>query len=220
MSSPSVAAVTYRGLPVSSGGAHTLARVSPRGAYQRTLDFLDSCAELEAPLQRTLQVMEVPDLEPSGWGERELARRFGTTDPMSVEDGQVDDALAFMEEIAPQPVGAGNMAPIWFSVECRFRAVDPGAGSALPVHAPDLFAGKEYEWGIPLGVSHLYLSISSRARLALDLSLPDLGDEPLADLVSRLQDNLPFRFSPKHWRRWTPTKSGSFTSRKIPQPGR
>ena len=38
-------AVTDEGLPLSSGGAHSLGRMTRRAAYESTMSFLRACAE-------------------------------------------------------------------------------------------------------------------------------------------------------------------------------
>jgi len=58
------AAVTYVGLPISSGGAHSLGRMSRRAAYQRTIAFLQACTQPVGAIDYTFKVHDVPDLEP------------------------------------------------------------------------------------------------------------------------------------------------------------
>ncbi|MBF6258516.1 hypothetical protein IU468_19630 [Nocardia farcinica] len=44
-------------------------------------------------------------------------------------------------------------------------------------------------------------------------------DDRLAAAARHLQHHLPVRLSPKHWRRWRPTRDGSsYRSTKIPSP--
>ena len=45
MAEVTFAAVTSVGLPISSGGAHSLGRMSRRTAYERTRSFLEACTE-------------------------------------------------------------------------------------------------------------------------------------------------------------------------------
>ena len=118
---------------------------------------------------------------------------------------------------ATEPTSYG-MAPVWLRTSCAFRILDPGSGNPLPGQDPERFNGLEYENLARLGTSRLQLNLSSHASLGIDLCLPDLDDRELARLATWLQGNLPCKLSPKHWKRWTPTKSGSFVGRKIPAP--
>lgn len=208
------AAVTYTGLPISSGGAHSLGRMSRRDAYERTIAFLDTCTQPVGSIEHKFTVHNVPELAPVLGLERELRRRFGDYSNIAAE--RVADALAFLDGIDPQPTNKWGMAPLWFSAGCRFRVIDPSTAGPLPGQNLERFNGLEYEWGVPLGTSSLHLSLHNRASFGIDLCIPDADDEVLRRVVPWLQDYLPFKFSPKHWRVWTPTKTGSFKARKMP----
>jgi hypothetical protein len=218
MSSSGPTAVTYIGLPISSGGAHSLGRMSLRVAYERTTQFLSQCTEPITPLEHTFSLVEVPQLRPDTQLEHLLRRRFGRGKNVTVPHERVDEALRFLEEIDPQPANRWGMAPLWLRAECTFRVRDPETGSALPGQDSDRYGGFEYEWRIALGTSRLALNLSNRASLGIDLCLPDADDETLARLIPWLQANLPCKLSAKHWKRWTPTKTGSFKAIKIAAP--
>jgi hypothetical protein len=47
---PVPAAVTYIGLPISSGGAHSLGRMTRRAAYAAMMEFVGTCAQLIDPM--------------------------------------------------------------------------------------------------------------------------------------------------------------------------
>jgi hypothetical protein len=110
------------------------------------------------------------------------------------------------------------MARIWLRADCTFRVHDPETGRVLPSQDSERYGGFEYEWRVPLGISRLALNLSNSASLGIDLRLPDADEETLARLVPWLQANLPCRFSARHWKRWTPTKTGSFKASKIAPP--
>src|SRR5215210_1567617 len=95
-----VAAVTYVGLPISSGGGHSLGRMSRRAAYDRTIDFLTSCTEPVGAPSFSIKFHTVPELPPQPELEEAVARRFGPSG--DVAPNRVGEALAFMDEIDPQ----------------------------------------------------------------------------------------------------------------------
>ncbi len=210
------AAVTYVGLPISSGGAHSLGRMSRRAAYQRTIAFLQACTQPVGAIDYTFKVHDVPELGPVPGLERELKRRFGNH--VGLQEDRVPDALDFLDDIDPQPTNQWGMAPVWFSVMSKFRILDPTTGRPLPGQDPKRFHGVEYEGTVPLGTSGLRVILHNRALLAIELCIPDADEDLLRRVVPWLQENLPFRFSPKQWRAWTPTKSGSFKGRKTIAP--
>lgn len=95
----------------------------------------------------------------------------------------------------------------------------PRPDRSSPARTPGRYAGVEYVWSVPLGTSSLSLSIHKSASPAINLCIPDADDELLHRIVPWPQDYLPFKMSAKQWRTWTPTKTGSFKSRRIPPPG-
>lgn len=210
-------AVTYVGLPISSGGAHSLARMSRRDAFERTVDFLSACTEPVGGLTYSFMLANIigpgsPPRLPEA--ERQLKKRF--RDPARLSEHEVADALSFLDEIAPQPASQWGLAPIWFRVGSNFRIDDPATGRPLRGQNPERFGGVEYESGVPLGTSGLGLSLHNHASLAVNLCIPDPEEDTLGRVVPWLQEHLPFRFSPKQWRIWTPTGTGTF---RMPAPG-
>jgi hypothetical protein len=211
-------AVTYVGLPIGSGGAHSLGRMSRQVAYERTTSFLQTCTELVSPTQYTFQVHDVPELSRQVDLEVELERRFGQGKRVSVPANRVDEALELLDDIHPQPTNQWGMAPIWFRAQSSFQIVDPATGHVLSGQHAERFAGAEYVWSVPLGTSDLSLILNNSASLGIDLCIPDADSELLQRIVPWLQDHLPFKMSAKQWRSWTPTKSGSFKSRRMAAP--
>ena len=216
MTGATPAAVTYVGLPVSSGGAHSLGRMSRRTAFEQTVDFLRTCTQPVDPLVYTFKLHAVPELEPLPLLERALEQRFG--DYVHVPEARVPEALAFLDEIDPQPTNRWGMAPLWFRVVSKFRILDPATGRPVLGQDPDRFAQVEYEWSVPLGTSGLRLILHNQAAVSIELCIPDADEDALHRLVPWLEHHLPFKFSPKHWRTWTPTKSGGFKGRRMPAP--
>ncbi len=172
--------------------------------------FLDACTEPLGATKYRFDVTHPPELKPVPGLEQELRRRFG--DYAHVEAERVSDALDFLNDIDPQPTNRWGMAPIWFWAMSTFRILDPATGRPLSGQDPERFHGVEYEWRVPLGTSSIHLMLHTHATLGIELCIPDADDEVLRRVVPWLQEYLPFKFSPKQWREWTPTKSGSFKS--------
>lgn len=216
MTSMPPAALTYVGLPISSGGAHSLGRMSRREAYKRTLTFLEVCtapvsSAADSPAY-SFAVHDVPELPEDPRFNAELWRRFGHY--VTIPENLVGDALDFLDEIDPQPTNRYGLAPVWFTAKFDFRLLDPLTGRAIPGQDRERYGGVEYEWGVPLGTSRLRLILHNRALVAIELCIPNVEDALLARIVPFLQQRLPFKFSAKQWRAWTPTKTGSFRSRR------
>jgi hypothetical protein len=219
------AAVTYVGLPISSGGAHSLGRMSRRVAYARTQTFIQECTDPVGPVEFSLVVNDVPELDPVPELTRAVKRRFGALERRGssrhvvIREERVGEVLDFVDDIDPQPTNQWGMAPVWFWLTCKFQILDPATQRPLPGQSPQRYRGVEYEWGVPLGTSGLRLILHNHAQLGIELCIPDALDDVLARLVPWLQDHLPCKLSPKQWRAWTPTRSGSFKARKLSAPG-
>ena len=207
------AAVTYIGLPLSSGSAHSLGRMPRRVAHERTLSFLQTCTVPVGTPVYLLRVHEVPELKPDPALEREVERRFGGR--VGLREEQVGDVLNLLDDIDPQPANRWGMVPVWFRMECRFRILDPNTGRPLPGQDPAHFNGQVYEWAMPLGTSGLGLILNDHAAIRIVLCLPDADERLVGRVVPWLQEHLPFRLSPKQWRAWTPTRSGGFKARRL-----
>jgi hypothetical protein len=216
MSELVAAAVTYDGLPVSSGGAHSLGRMTRRTAYQRTIRFLDLCTvpdgarahAITFPADRVL-----PRVDPPVGLRDQVERRFGRSGEI-LED-RVEDALAFLDEIAPQALNRYGMASVWLTMRCRFRLLDPETGRPIPGQDPQRFGGVEYARSVPLGTSGILLSLHNQAALSVDFCIPDPTANLLRRLMPWLAAQLPFKFSPKQWRVWTSTKTGTFRGKRL-----
>jgi hypothetical protein len=207
------AAVTYIGLPISSGGAHALGRMTRRAAYAATMEFVATCTQLTDPIKYSFIIHSVPELKPPPGLEAGLRHRFGRFEEISPE--RVSDALDLLDLIDPQPTNKYGMEHLWFWATCQFLILDPATGQPLPGQDPEWFHNVEYDWRKPLGRSSLRLILNNRASLGIELCIPDASEKRLRSVVPWLQSYLPFKFSPKHWRAWTPTSTGTFKARRM-----
>ena len=178
--------------------------------------FLDACTEPLGATEYRFDITHPPELRPVPKLENELRRRFG--DYARVKAERVADALDFLDDIDPQPTNRWGMAPIWFWTLSKFRVLDPSTGRPLRGQDPGRFHGVEYAWQVPLGTSSIHLTLHTHATLGIELCIPHVDEEVLQRVVPWLQEYLPFKFSPKQWRKWTPTKARSFKARKMTAP--
>jgi hypothetical protein len=210
-------AVVYDGLPISSGGAHGLGRVSARSAHAAWRGFLDRCTE-PSPVRCWFEFPATPGLLADrgivGAVEREFPR--GDDGRHVVAWHRVELALSLFESFEPLPVNASGMAPVWLRFTADFRVRLPDGSRVWPDQDPARFGRFETPGGIRLGASSTRLLLQAKRSLGLGLSIPEASDSDLAQIVPWLQAALPMRLSPKHWTRWTQTKSGlSYRGRKI-----
>jgi hypothetical protein len=209
-------AVTYVGLPIGSGASHKLARVGLREAHRRTQAFVDACMVEVAPRSHFFSFVQVPELpDIPDWAPR-LWNRFGRGDGRRtyVADSDLDDAISFLEEVDPQPRNQWGMSPLWMFTNWKVSLLDPATAKPFPGQDPARYPRSGYE-GLSLGESSIQLVLSNSAAVSANLCFPDLDDTRLREVLPTFQAHAPFKFSSKHWRRWTPTKTGSFRSKTI-----
>jgi hypothetical protein len=210
-------AVAYDGLPISSGGAHALGRVSARQALKAWRDFLVACTQ-PGPIACWFALPMTPELTV----ESEVVARIGTSFPNRSRDRfpvpleRIDEALDLFESIEPQPANQWGMAPVWLWFTADFRLLAPDGSRVWPGQDPARFGRFRTPAGVQLGASSTRLVLQARRSLGLTLSIRDASDEELHQVVPWLQASLPMRLSAKHWTRWTLTKSGgSYRGKKI-----
>ena len=210
-------AVTYDGLPISSGGAHGLGRLRGRSAYQAFKSFLDACSH-----HRSLSSEFWLDGDEGPEVRERLEAHFPASEDrrfLPAPEDRVLEAIDLYDDLDVRPDRWG-LTPVWFTARAVFTLRQPHSHDPWPDQGRDRFNGFEVPGGITLGESVAYLTMSPKARMALQLCLPGATDRQVADTIPWLQANLPFRLSTKHWLRWTLTKSGtSYRPRRITPEG-
>ena len=214
--------VTYDGLPISSGGAHALGRVSARSAYAAWQHFLGACTE-PTGVRAWFDFPQTPELDVDPAVRRliEVAFQADATYPRRrvVPTDRFEDALALFESLEPLPTNPWGMAPVWLWFSTGFRLRSPDGTGLWPGQDTALFAGFQTPGGVDLGASSARLILQAKRSFGLMLSLPEATDEQLAEARPWLQAELPMKLSSKHWVRWTLNKNGrSYRGKRIAPP--
>jgi hypothetical protein len=210
-------AVAYDGLPISSGGAHALGRISPRQALMSWRGFLGACTQ-PSPITCWFDLPMTPELavEPAVVARLSAAFPDRTRDRFPVPEDRIDQAVDLIESIEPQPTNQWGMAPVWLWLTADFQLLTPDGSGVWPGQDPGRFGRFQTPAGVRLGASSTRLVVQARRSLGLTLSIPEASDADLQRLVPWLQSHLPMRLSAKHWTRWTLTKNGrTYRGKKI-----
>jgi hypothetical protein len=194
--------------------------MSCQEAYERIINFLTECSQLTEPLSFTYRVFQLDkhltsDIENSLQVMFGLGQLIGQNLTYKVPTNKVSEALDFLERISPQVLNSYGFASTWFWLGSRFLILDPQTKQPLLGQDPNCFSGKEYEYGVALGSSALHLILENKAKVGIELCLPEADDDLLQRVVPWLQSYLPFKFSAKQWRKWVVTKKGSYRKQKI-----
>lgn len=208
--------MAYDGLPISSGGAHGLGRISARDALNAWLRFLGMCTETSS-LSGWFDFPLTPGLTVDPKVVRLIARKFpGGRSRHLVSWDQADNALSIFESLEPLPANPWGMAPVWLCFTADFRIRSPRSQELWPGQDPSRFGHFVTPGGVKLGASSTRLMLQAKRAVALSLSIPQASDTDLAEIMPWLQAALPMRLSAKHWTRWTLTKDKrSYRGRKI-----
>jgi hypothetical protein len=206
--------VTYDGLPAAAGGAHSLRTKRPAQALDRVSTFLDACTTPIDPPRWGFQVAAggTPDeterivaaATDALGGPRQRSRTHTT---WNVRPDTVDAALAVVDGAgAAATTYGGALAALTLSVAVDL--IDPADGAPYAGMGAGTYGGFAVDgYGRLLGQSGVRATVgTSASSLSLWLNLP--GDSRLEAGARHVQDNLSFKLSGKHWRRWAPTRAG------------
>jgi len=222
------AVITYDGLPISSGGAHTLRMGGPQAAHAAVTQFATTCSDYQQPTQLFVELLKGRGVPPnvSEMFERKFLRDFGTPRrkralgqaigiQWDVPEERAGEVLTLLE--GPQPLPVDRLCPITLNLTAHFRFTDPQTGSVLPCQERTDYLNFEVGPRLYLGPSTLYARLSSASTVSVFFSLPyeDVGPALRAH-VRFLQDHLPFTLSANHWKRWQINKAGTrYVGRKV-----
>lgn len=215
--------VTYDGLPASAGGAHSLRTKNPRKAHESAQTFLDATVLTVGAPEMSFQIWAggPPDIadhfeafataQLGGPQKRQRTHAQWRVVPEHVEAAL--DALRSADSRAVTGHGHPLASLVW---NAPVALIDPATGApyeGINADAFDRFAVDGY--GRLLGASGVRATFGTTASsLSLWLAFP--GDDRLHDAAAHVQEQLPFRMSAKHWRRWRATKDGrSYRATKL-----
>ncbi len=211
--------ISYEGLPINSGGAHSVSRKSSKVTYDQTLGFLDLFTNNTKPKSIELALYESEKKEYSALRLLlKLSLKFGI--PKTQNDGWLRtwtwnlsvkdikkgfETLKLNDGLPKNPAG-----PITLNFYWNFHFKDPSTNQVLPNQ--ELIPELDFR----IKNSRIYLRLSKKSTISVWFALPfDQMDKYESKYLDNLKANLPFKASDKHWRIWKKTKNGNWTPRKL-----
>ncbi|MFY9241728.1 MAG: hypothetical protein WAO74_01730 [Polaribacter sp.] len=211
--------ISYEGLPINSGGAHSVNRKSSKVTYEETLNFLNLFADrtktesieltlyqsekkeyssLKLILKLTLK-FGIPKMRNDGW----LKNWSWSLSQNNIEKGF--EMLKLNSELPKNIFG-----PISLNFKWNFHFKNPKTNKVLPNQKliPLLdFRNKN---------SKIYLRLSEKSTISVWFAFPfeKLGKYEL-EFIKTLSSKLPFKPSEKHWRIWKKSEKGNWIPRKL-----
>jgi hypothetical protein len=223
--------ITYDGLPISSGGAHSLRTRNPLAALAQVRNFIASCTDCLHPPKVSVEVItggSVP-AESSVPLVEKLTAELGTPGRLRscgagniahcwpIAAPQIDAYVTLIAQLSPLPVLPYRLQPITVAAVFNFHLLDSRSRAVLPWQGAACYGNFSPVPGQLLGESQLYARISGRSTVSLFLSFPfaDVSEGFLAT-AGFVRAHLPFPLSPNHWKRWRLTKNGKgYTGRRL-----
>jgi len=226
--------ITYDGLPISSGGAHTLKTRGVMNCLAAVREFLSACTTDPDPERLQVHVTQGGSLPRSfskvlraefkhlGWWP--IKSRFAGTLTRSwrLPLADFDAACATIEGHRPIPQTEDGMPAALVAASWRFALVDAETREVLPHQEADCYVQETPGGMRRVGESTLYARFSEKTTVSVFLALPfeDAGDAA-RQYVEMLQRHFPTKFSAQHWRLWRLNKkaTGYFSRRVKDFPG-
>ena len=225
---PRLAAITYEGLPLASGGAHKLRTRGFIAAFNALQSFV-SAVSLDATPKELLVEVVTGDGVPKEFTDslssefdanfmRRPSRAIGayTGHQWEINATCLNRIVDQFERLRPIPQ-AGYAGPAALVHATWNLVLADKVRKRLPYQDKDDYLQYEVGSGVYLGQSLVYARISETTTAHLFLSLPfeDVTDDARR-LAVEIESRFPCRLSSKHWKIWRLSKNGrSYVGRKI-----
>lgn len=230
---PRLAAITYDGLPISSGGAHALRTRGFVETAKSLSNFVSRVSVDPTPVDVALELLSGGDLNDeefsrlyndarSRYGTEKFTRGLGkyVGHQWGLDVNDFRDTANRLEAIRPISLTEYTGYQVVLHATWKLNFLRNDSEVPLPFQSRVDYDEFEVAWQIFLGESGMYARISEKSTAGIFLSLPfeEVSSE-CRELVGRIQNAFPVRLSAKHWKRWTLSKAGkSYVGRKIEAP--
>ena len=226
---PRLAAITYEGLPLASGGAHKLRTRGFVAAFNALQSFA-SAVSLDAIPKDLLVEVVTGDGVPKEFTDslssefdanfmRRPDRIIGayTGHQWEINAPSLNQIVDQFEKLRPVP-HAGFAADALVVHATWNLVLADKERKPLPHQDKDNYMRYEVGYELCLGESLVYARISETTTANLFLTLPfENVTDDARRLAAEIESQFPCRLSSKHWKMWRLTKNGrSYVGRKIP----
>jgi len=204
--------ISYDGLPIKSGGAHSISNTDNHGVYLAVRDFLE-CMTTDPPSVNKI-ILDISIKQKgatvSFW---HMVVNFGLPDWSST--GSITGGFVWIFNVSEKQINKAiglskRFANLTLTMKWQFQFLD--------IKTKAVIKGQDY---IPilderLSNSQAYLRLSQKHTLSLWFTLPFEGlDTEAIDYINLLKTKLPVKLSKNHWKVWTLSKNGNWIGRKL-----
>ena len=197
--------ISYDGLPIASGGAHSISSLSPIEVYGCLVKFLDACTNRPSPQTGLLLNSSAGNVK-LVW---QLTKTFGLPKwdihgvpqqwEWRVKDTKINAAFD-----ALQLSDALTITFLW-----KFKFAHPD--TKRPLEGQDNIPVLDER----VHNSQIYFRGSRKSTVSAWFTLPFSSFTEAADYFEPFSELLPFKPSTKHWRIWIRSKNGNWSPRNT-----
>ncbi|AZB31627.1 hypothetical protein [Chryseobacterium balustinum] len=210
--------ISYEGLPIKSGGAHTLTNKNQKENYNKTLEFLNDFTQIKAEeieltiyesahknysvlkyLIKLIFSFGFPKMRNDGF----LKSWSWNLSQKNIEKGF--EFLQLNQQLPNNPFG-----PISLNIKWNFYFKNSTTKEVLPNQ--NLIPQIDFR----IRNSQIYLRMAEKSTMSVWFAFPfEKITEYEKEYFKKLKLNLPFNFSNNHWKLWKVSTKGNWTSQKI-----
>jgi hypothetical protein len=215
--------ISYEGLPINSGGSHSLGKKSVDKIYSDTLEFLHQFTNCSQPIESQLIFYSSQNgsykTAPTLW---QLVKSFGIPScniwnlakirqhffTWKLQRGGIEMAFKCLHTFSNLP--ENQYGPIVLSLKWHFQFIDPLTKEVLEGQDKiPVVDSRQYN-------SQIHLRLGQKSTISAWLTLPfsELDDDS-KKYIKSMTNQLPFYPSDKHWRLWKKSKKENWVPQVI-----
>ena len=202
--------ISYEGLPINSGGAHSISSIPPIEVYNSLISFLKACTNFPSPTVEFL--FNASEAKGSGMKLWELTKQFGLPTwnfnsflsskqhvwSWTVKSSKVETAFDYLTKIDT----------LTLTFKWKFKFINP--------ETKEIIEGQDAIPAIDerLHNSQIYFRASERSTVSVWFTFPFSSLPEAFNYFDPFQKLLPFTLSGKHWRIWSLSQNGKWIPRQ------
>ena len=211
--------ISYEGLPINSGGAHSLGKKTALENYAQTVQFLNRFANTNKPTNIEVILYQSEKKEYNTLKLiTKLILKFGipkfnndgllSSLSWKLSENEIEKGFETLKLNTELP--ENSKGPLVLSFLWNFSFIDPKTNQILPNQE------KIPELDFRIKNSRIYLRTSNKSSISVWFALPfeELGKYEI-EYINELKSCLPFKPSEKHWRIWKKSEKGNWVPNKT-----
>ena len=214
--------LTYDGLPVKSGGAHSIRGKNLKLNWQNANNFIKNISaknlnakyllKLYLGCEESKKYIEIFKLKFGLYPKEKIASTYEKCCEWDITEDKINEVIQILDDIKPQP--QHWIEPIRFEASSQFYLSNFYKNISLENQGLDYNFDDGY--GHYTSLSNYMITVTEKVFLSIWLVIPfRTVDANLKTYVKKLVEFAPFKFSDKHWKIWNYSNTQKLRGRKI-----